>query len=156
MFWRHPILSVLTLAYLAFVGWVTLQPQPDFDPSGGIVDEALIFLRHVPQTSWLTLDDVEFMANIAMFVPVGVFFLLLFGRRQWWLGMLMSFVMTVGIETAQHWIPGRVSDVGDVVSNTAGGVIGVLFALVITAPAARRRRRAARLVPATDVVPLSR
>jgi glycopeptide antibiotics resistance protein len=141
---RHPLLSAVTLAYLGFVAWMTLMPQPDFTPKYGIVMRVLEFLWTHDATSWISFDDVEFVANIAMFVPVGVFFLLLFGRRRWWLAMLIPFLMTVSIETAQIWIPGRVSDIRDVISNTSGGIVGVLVGLVVTAPRARRDRIEAR------------
>ena len=57
-------------------------------------------------------------------------------------------VMTLSIETAQIWIPGRVSDIRDVISNTIGAVVGVLLGLVITAPRARRDREAAHIASA--------
>jgi glycopeptide antibiotics resistance protein len=96
-----------------------------------------------PATDWVTYDGVEFSANIAMFLPIGLFFLLLFGRKRWWLAIVVPFLMTLSIETAQVWIPGRVSDVRDVISNTTGAIVGVLVGLVITAPRARRDRAAA-------------
>jgi VanZ family protein len=48
--------------------------------------------------------------------------------------------MTGVIETAQRFIPGRVSDVRDLASNSLGGVIGVVVALIVTIPAYRRER----------------
>ncbi|MEA9986764.1 MULTISPECIES: VanZ family protein [Subtercola] len=142
MFRRHPVLSAITLAYLGVVAWVTLGPQPLDDKAQGLLYQVLrVFSRHTP-TEWITYDRVEFIANIAMFVPVGLFLLLLFGRRQWWLAILVGFLMTVSIETAQLFLPGRVSDVRDVVSNTSGATVGVLVGLVLTASKARRLRRA--------------
>jgi glycopeptide antibiotics resistance protein len=144
MFRRHPILTVFTVAYLAVVGWVTLGPQP-FDESddGWIWRLLALFSRH-ELTDWITYDRLEFMMNIAMFLPIGLFFLLLLGRRQWWLGMLLGFLLTCVIESAQFFIPGRVSDVRDIVSNSVGAIVGVLVGLVLTAPKARRLKLAAR------------
>jgi VanZ family protein len=48
------------------------------------------------------------------------------------------------IESAQFFIPGRVSDVRDIVSNSVGAIVGVLVGLVLTAPKARRLKLAAR------------
>ena len=62
--------------------------------------------------------------------------------------MGVPFLMTLSIETAQIWIPGRVSDIRDVISNTLGAVVGVLLGLAITAPRARRDREAARIASA--------
>ena len=94
---------------------------------------------------------MEFLANIALFVPVGMFLLLLFGTRLWWVALTASFAMTTFIEFAQRSIPGRVPDELDLVANGVGAVLGVLIALVLTLPAALRRRRQ-RQGPTTDTV----
>ncbi|MGA0568685.1 VanZ family protein [Rathayibacter sp. KR2-224] len=144
MFRRHPLLSTITLLYLVGVAWITLGPQPQVASKDGIVMQVLRILWEHPATDWVTYNGVEFTANIAMFLPIGLFFLLLFGRSRWWLAMGIPFLMTLSIETAQIWIPGRVSDVRDVISNTVGAVVGVLLGLAITAPRARRDAAAAR------------
>jgi len=144
MFRRHPVLSLFTLGYLGVVGWVTLGPQPFDEGSGGWLFRLLDFFQRHSVTDWITYDRLEFGANVAMFLPIGLFFLLLFGRRQWWLAILFGFALTVGIETAQLYIPGRVSDIRDVISNTAGAIVGVVFGLIVTAPKAHRLRARAR------------
>lgn len=141
MFRRHPVLSLATFAYLAFVGWITLGPQPIGSGNGAWLWRLLHFFSGHQLTSWLTYSRVEFLANVAMFVPIGVFFVLLFGRRLWALSVAVGVVLTLLIEGAQLFIPGRVSDVRDLIANSLGTVIGVLVALAITAPAAKRLRR---------------
>lgn len=144
MFHRHPFLSLVTGAYLAFVGWLTLTPRP-------LGNEALVWrvlnaLHRRGYAEWLDFNRLEFLANIGLFVPVGMFLLLLFGTRQWWLAGAASFALTLFIETVQRDIPGRVSDPRDVLANTAGGLIGVVVATVLTLPAtiARSRQRTRR------------
>lgn len=134
----------MTLLYLIGVAFITLGPQPQIASKNGIVMQVLRVLWEHPATDWVTYNGVEFTANIAMFVPIGLFFLLLFGRGRWWVAMGIPFLMTLSIETAQIWIPGRVSDIRDVISNTIGAVVGVLIGLAVTAPRARRERAAAR------------
>lgn len=144
MLHRHPVLSLLTGGYLAFVAWVTLTPQSYAAQHINVIYRVLdVFHRHGYLTS---IDDtrMEFLANIALFVPVGMFLLLLFGTRLWWLGVAASFALTCAIELAQRTIPGRVSDERDLIANGLGAIIGVLIALVLTAPAALRRRRLRR------------
>ena len=141
MLHRHPVLSLLTGGYLAFVAWVTLTPQSYAAQHISIIYRVLdVFHRH---GYLLSIDDtrMEFLANIALFVPVGMFLLLLFGTRLWWLAVGASFALTCAIELAQRSIPGRVSDERDLISNGLGAIIGVVIALVLTAPAALRRRR---------------
>ncbi|HEY0249735.1 MAG TPA: VanZ family protein [Gryllotalpicola sp.] len=154
MFRRHPVLAPLTLAYLALVAWVTLGPQP-LDHRGQhwlyrMLHEArTVIAPHWPGVAaQISYAHVEFLANIVMFVPIGVFLVLLLGRRLWWLALLACVAMTGVIETAQRFIPGRVSDLRDLESNSLGAAVGVVLALIITVPAYRRerdRRRIAQL-----------
>lgn len=141
MFLRHPILSLVTFAYLGLVGWITLTPQAEERQGGLLWALALFFDRHAT-TEWITFNLLEFVANALLFLPFGVFFVLLFGRARWWLAILLGVALTVGIEFAQQFIPNRVSDVRDIVSNSIGAVLGTVFALVVTASKARRLRRA--------------
>ncbi len=148
MFHRHPFLSLLTFAYLGFVGLVTLTPasgQPDY---AALAERVLARLERYrgldPVTARMSVERVEFLANVALFVPVGVFVLLLFGSRLWWVAIAGSIALTSAIETAQRSIPGRVSDPRDVLANSAGSLIGVLLALVLTLPATLRRQRRMR------------
>ena len=144
MLHRHPLLSLLTGGYLAFVAWVTLTPQSYAAEHIAIIYRVLaVFHRH---GYLLSINDsrLEFLANIALFVPVGMFLLLLFGTRLWWVALAASLALTTAIEVAQRSIPGRVPDERDLLANGLGAVLGILVALVLTAPAALRRRRRRR------------
>ena len=144
MLHRHPVLGLLTGGYLAFVAWVTLTPQTYAAEHIAIMYRLLsVFHRH---GYLLSIDDsrLELLANIALFVPVGMFLLLLFGTRLWWVALAASLALTTAIEIAQRSIPGRVPDERDLVANGLGAIIGILVALVVTAPAALRRRRLRR------------
>jgi VanZ family protein len=137
---RHPLLSLLTGGYLAFVAWVTLTPQTYASEYIGIIYRLLDAAHR--RGYLLSVDDteLEFLANIALFVPVGMFLLLLLGTRLWWAALALSFSLTAFIEAAQRSIPGRVPDAQDLFANGLGAIIGCLIALVITAPAALQRR----------------
>lgn len=145
MFRRHPVLALITIAYLGVVAWVTLGPQPLSTVSRGILKRILAALGNHDLTDWITYDRVEFVANVLMFLPIGLLFVLLFGRRQWWLAVLIGIAITLAIELAQTSIADRVSDPRDVLANTAGAFLGVLAAMAITGPAARRGKRMSRL-----------
>lgn len=139
---RHPFLSFVTMAYLGFVAWMTLTPSPYDEKAAGLLTRALLFFARHESTTWITFDRVEFLANIAMFVPVGVFLVLLFGRKQWWIAVLFGVLMSCGIEIAQLlWLPTRFPDVRDVIANGSGTVIGVIVAEIITWPKAHRIKR---------------
>lgn len=144
MLHRHPLLSVLTGGYLAFVAWLTLTPQAYASEHISVIYRILDALHRRGYLESIDDSRLEFLANIALFVPVGMFLMLLFGTRLWWLAVAASFAMTAAIEFAQRSIPGRVPDERDLLANGVGAVIGVLLALVLTAPAALRRRRRRR------------
>ncbi|TFD26838.1 VanZ family protein [Cryobacterium cryoconiti] len=133
MLHRHPLLSLITLAYLAFVGWVTLGPQPLDSSNNGLLLRALGFFARHDSTDWITYGRVEFAANIAMFIPIGVFLLLLFGRRFWWLAIALGLLLTGTIEFTQQFLPTRFPEVRDLVANGSGAVLGVVAGLVLTA-----------------------
>ena len=139
MFRRHPLLTVVTLAYLGLVGFVTLAPMPESGRDSIIWRIVDVFDRFAA-TRWLDYWTVEFLANVAMFVPLGLFLVLLLGRGRWWLAILLGFALTVVIEVVQQSLPTRVSDLRDIVANSVGAAIGVLLALVLTAAKARRLR----------------
>lgn len=144
VFHRHPFLSLATFAYLAFVGWVTLTPASSAPTGSDLVLRVLARLQRFDELSWLTYDRAEFLANVALFVPVGLFLLLMVGTRFWWVAGLAGFLMTSLIETAQRSVPGRVPDERDILANTAGALVGILVGLVLTYPATRRRAAARR------------
>jgi len=144
MFHRHPFLSLATFVYLGFVGMVTLTPENHAPVPLGLASRVLDALHWRGYALWLDLPRLEFLANIAMFVPIGVFLLLLVGAERWWIALFLPFFLTVFIETAQRGIPGRIADPRDVVANTMGGVAGVVLAMVLTLPATLRRQRRKR------------
>jgi VanZ family protein len=148
MLHRHPFLSVVTLAYLGLVGWLTLTPGSSAPTSSDLVRRVLDRLQTYDELSWLTDSRAEFLANVALFGPVGLFLLLLVGTRFWWVAAGLAFALTNAIEVAQRSIPGRVTDPRDVAANTIGALIGIAVGVVLTLPATVRRNRRRRAVRA--------
>ncbi len=91
---------------------------------------------------------IDVLGNVAVFVPFGAALAVALppgqplpfrsvrpaarrGKRsgQWWLRLAaLGAVLSLGIEIAQLSVPGRASDVDDVVLNTLGTLIGGAFA----------------------------
>lgn len=145
MLHRHPFLSLLTLLYLGFVGLVTLTPGADQPDYASLAGRVLARLERYPDldplTSRLSIERIEFLANVGLFVPLGVFLILLVGTRLWFVALAAGIVLTSMIETVQKEIPGRVSDPRDVAANSIGMFVGIALAIVLTLPATMRRRR---------------
>ena len=59
------------------------------------------------------------VANIGIFLPVGVFSALLWRKPRWWKSLAVGLGASTAIESIQYFI-GRSADVDDVLLNTAG------------------------------------
>lgn len=68
----------------------------------------------------------EFAANIAMFVPLGVFLALGWRRTPVWVIVAMGCGASVVIELVQLAIPSRYSTLSDVIANTLGTAAGAV------------------------------
>ena len=144
---KRRIIAILTVAYLAVIAAMTLGPQPTNGATRhfimGIVD--LVDLHIYSEFRY---HDFEFLANIAMFVPLGLLLILLLGRRRWWVVVLLGVIATFSIETAQVFIPSRVPDTRDLVANSIGAIAGLVIGLPFAASRARRVRATTGSQPA--------
>ena len=127
---RRPVVLTTTVVYLLAVAVITMTPQPTSAPGGPLLQLSRVLARR-EATGWITFGLLEFTANVIMFIPFGVLFCLLLGRRRRWLVLLLAAGSTVVIESAQLVIPNRVSDVRDLVANTAGAAIGLAMTLLV-------------------------
>lgn len=106
---------------------------------------------------FLSVDflTIEFIGNILMFVPLGVFMAMLISQRHWWVLLFTGTLMSGAIELSQMlFLPGRFPEVRDLVSNTTGFLLGAIGALLIRLLVAHRdglvehdRRDAERKTP---------
>ena len=86
----------------------------------------------------LGFPAAELLANVALFVPLGLLGALLLPRRRWWTALLALVALSVTIETVQGLVlPYRIASAHDVLANTLGAAVGVGLALLV------RTRRAA-------------
>ncbi|WP_368783604.1 VanZ family protein [Arthrobacter sp. B1805] len=90
----------------------------------------------------MTYGAVEFLANVVMFVPFGVFWFILAPRGWRWAGPLAGMGLSASIEVAQLLLlPQRVASPYDVLANTLGALAGCTLGWVMLLP--ERRRHAA-------------
>lgn len=128
---------VAVLVVLGGLAFITLGPQPMSSDGWGTTLLGVVTGR--PGVDWASDHVLEFGANIALFVPVGVVLVLVFGRRRWWLAIIVAALGTAGIELAQQVLASRISSPLDVVANTSGAAIGVAVAGIVGTLVARRR-----------------
>lgn len=107
-------------ASLLFIALMTLRPAPAFPP--------------LPPLCIVcgSLGGVDFVLNVALFVPLGASLAWLTGRWPW--AVLCGLVVTIAVE-AMQWrlIPGRDASIGDVISNTLGAALGAWIAVRLPA-----------------------
>ena len=138
---RNPrVLRIVLGAYVALLAVVGFFPSPVDRPIDAPLSRIIQWCgQH--GLGFITYARVEFGANIALFVPLGMLIALLFGPRRWWRAPIICFVTTVIIELGQGaLLPQRVASIGDVIANTVGGILGTLAAVAIMAALARSSR----------------
>lgn len=120
---------------LALVVAATLWPVPTQAPQSAQTPLACLLCGEA--------GLADFLANILLFLPLGV--ALLERTHRWPLVLLMASATSAGVELLQFTtIPGRDAALGDLVANTLGGALGALLgkgwrALVWPTPAVARR-----------------
>lgn len=139
---RHRGALVAALvAYGVFLALVLGWPTPVDAPARGALRELLERLHDAGVSEWVSYAKIEFGANIALFVPVGLLVALAVRRGQRWLAVLAGFGLSFSAELAQGLLrEQRVSSLRDVVANTLGTLIGVGIAALVV----RRRGLIAR------------
>lgn len=131
--------------YAVALALVVLLPESDHAALGA-VERFARWVAHAGLPFEAVFPVVEFTANVVLFVPFGVLFPLAVGRLRGGsvaLAVLLGSVCSVGIEVAQLWIPGRVSDPRDVISNTLGAALGAIAVVVLGGRTVRRRHSVA-------------
>lgn len=144
--------GVLAVVYLLVVGLLTLGPTLwRTRPASGDYDVLSPSTWLDPET-WVRIGSPEFVANILLFVPLGLLLRLAIPRGTWFGATVLGGVVSVAVEVLQVSTP-RVSDPRDIVANTlgtlAGAVLGALISLVASArggvsPSEVRRPAASR------------
>lgn len=126
---RGPILLAryLALAWLGLVIYGSLHPFSGWRDSG---ISPIAFLEGGWPRYWTVFD---LLSNVAVYLPLGFFFMLALSSLPWRLVGLVLAVILVGatsfaLETIQTWLPSRVPSNLDLACNTLGGLLGALWA----------------------------
>jgi glycopeptide antibiotics resistance protein len=142
-FGRSRAAAVLFIAAVGVVMALTLTPN--YPTPGQLTDMPPHFLQYLgnPHMVWAALTsppaDSEQIANIALYVPVG-----LFGRFVWRSAIgaaAFGIALTIVIETCQYGIPGRDGSLTDIRNNAVGAILGALLGAVAARVAERRSTR---------------
>lgn len=139
---RHAVVWLLALAYGTFLAFVVLWPSPIDEPVASLLARAIQELHERGVPAFVDYDFIEFTANIALFVPVGLLLGLAIPVRWCVLAIALGPTLSAGIEAVQsQLLDARYATVSDVVANSMGSTTGVLLALVLRAIVAMRDDR---------------
>jgi VanZ family protein len=130
---RRPALIVLA-AYtvgLAVIGFLPVPVDREVSPWIYAIVKAV---HSGGGPAWFTYALIEFTANVALFVPFGVFAVFATGARRWWLALGAGVAASATIELIQ-WLslPERIPSALDVLANSLGALLGVCFGYAVLA-----------------------
>jgi VanZ family protein len=115
--------------YTAGKSYAKVDPRP-FDEVRDLANR----LGHKPvSTQVLAVILVPIIGNVLLFVPWGfLMFIVLYSvnrptAQTYLLTVLLGLSFTLTIEAWQYFLPSRVADVNDVISNTVGTILGAVL-----------------------------
>jgi len=126
------IAAALGIPFLVGLALLTLTPARVEETMPNLLD---LTLSAAHRLGWESLDftRLEIIANVLVFVPVGILAFLLVPRRLWLLAVILGPALSLSIEIAQRLVlPHRSATVTDVIANSGGALIGVFAAIAGT------------------------
>ncbi len=139
---RHFLVWLLAVGYGGFVAFVVFWPSPIDRPVAGLLDRVIAELHERGVPGFIDYAFIEFSANVALFVPLGILFGLALPMTWWAVMVLLGPALSGLIELVQSVVLAeRYASVHDVIANSVGATIGVLLALVLRALVAQRDDR---------------
>jgi glycopeptide antibiotics resistance protein len=142
---RVGIAASLLLLYVAVVLLMTMSATPPDHEYGSTIGRILHALHRHGVPGWIEYTQLEFVANIVMFLPLGLLVGLALPRRSAWFALLILPAFSGAIELTQAvLLSQRYATVQDVLANSIGGWIGLLIVLMVRARTDARQRKAPR------------
>ncbi|UOE44344.1 VanZ family protein [Agromyces larvae] len=138
------IARALLVPYLVLLALIVFLPAREAGRVTGIVGWAAELLAGFGVPREPAAVALEFLANVALFVPFGVLLALAWPRLGAWSVIGIGAATATVIELVQLGIPSRVSTVSDVIANTTGTAIGLVLVLAVAAGAVHRHQRVVR------------
>ena len=126
-------LYILLGAYLVVAALIAFWPTPVDAAAGPWLMGVLGDLYSQGLPGWITYGLLEFVANVAFFIPLTILLTLLFGRSRWWFAGLVAVAASMAIEVGQMlFIAARFATLQDVAANALGMLIGAGIAIAAT------------------------
>lgn len=124
---ERKITTVLLCIYLVIVTWIILfkmelsiASMPHYRGINLIPFAGSLIVNGKIQVQ-------EIVDNLIIFIPVGVFLSMLKSRWSFWEKVLPIFSLSLLYEVLQYVLAIGATDITDVLSNTLGGIVGILI-----------------------------
>ena len=131
---RKPLLALALAGYLLLLTATSLWPKP-VDGQGLlaiITSDLLRFASTISWLNWIEYNQLEAIANVVLYIPLGIFLVLLLNKTKLWVLCLLPVLVSLAAEGSQRlFLPDRYATLNDVFFNALGGVLGVLIAASI-------------------------
>ena len=121
---------VLFIIYLFVLNWILLfKLGVRFSNMGTRSVNLVPFSEHLILNS--KADVSEIILNVVIFVPLGIYAGILFDRWNFGRKLFFFFLISLFIEGLQFTFAVGVFDITDIITNTSGGIIGLLIFTLI-------------------------
>ena len=131
---RKPLALIALVSYLIVLITTSLWPKP-VDGEGflaTITREVLRFTSSYDSLKWIQYNQLEAIANVLLYVPLGIFLVMFWPKAKIWLLALIPALISLLVEVSQRlFLPDRYATLNDVLSNALGGVLGIVIAASI-------------------------
>ena len=137
---QRRLLIVFFAIYLVLLVWVILwKLEKPWIGEAALLPHPIKLIPFVASGDAGASNPEEVLANVLFFVPFGLYLGSLARTLRWWQLTAVFLGASLVLETAQHLLSTGSFDTSDLITNTAGGLVGLgILALA-------RRRFGARL-----------
>lgn len=138
---------VALFGYLLFIGFTVWLPANVSAKVTGLVGVIARWVSDAGIAPYYQSAVVfEFLANVALFVPVGFLLPFAWSRLRLWQVVLIGALMSGLIESVQGLMPSRFPTISDVIANSLGTLVGGVIAALLVLILPSRPTRSPRLV----------
>lgn len=131
---RKPLALLALTSYLIVLITTSLWPKP-VDGEGllaTITRELLRFTSTKDLLNWIQYNQLEAIANVLLYIPLGIFLVMFWPKVRISLLALIPILVSLIAEGSQRmFLPDRYATINDVFYNALGGVLGIVIAASI-------------------------
>lgn len=121
-----PLSKILLIAYLLILSWLVLF-KFSFDLFSVIVDHQTRGLNLIPFAGLSRGTLREMIDNFVVFIPFGLLLGVNFKRISFWRKLAFVFIFSLAAEVIQFVLAIGTTDITDVITNTFGGLLGLML-----------------------------